>query len=198
MPENEGTQVTTSDSGSQHLDKEGLFDISPNAMMTWTRRRIDPTIITPDQVDVLDIAHGISRQCRYNGHTFGHLSVARHCIWVSDWVAEETGDRLLALTGLLHDASEAYIGDMIRPLKHNPKLGTAFGEIDTHVETQIAARFGIPYPYPQIIKDGDAFVLTQIELNEARIPGPARWTYDGDALKDEQDWLNQFVALGGK
>ena len=165
MTDQNAIDVTITGEGQQRLDDDGLFIVSPNAMMTWTRHRVDPTIMTPADVNIEDIAHGIARQCRYNGHTGGHLSVARHSLWVSDWLLDQGASRLIALTGLLHDASEAYIGDMIRPLKHNPALGTAFATVDEHVERQIAQRFGLPFPYPPIIKEADNFVLNQIELN---------------------------------
>jgi hypothetical protein len=176
------------------LDAEGLFISKPNAMRTWTQRRIDPTTMTPDEVSVTDIAHGLSRQCRYNGHTYGHLSVARHCLWVAEYLGDQGYPWVIRLTGLLHDASETYIGDMIRPLKHNPALGTAFAEIEEHVEAQIAARFGLPFPYPSAIKAADDYVLTQLELG-----GPEhRWHWDGDARDDEAEYIREFVNLGGK
>jgi hypothetical protein len=182
---------TDADAG---LDSEGLFISNPNAMRTWTQKRIDPFVMTAAAVDPIDIAHALARQCRYNGHTYGHLSVARHSLWVAEYLGDRGYPYVVRLTGLLHDASETYIGDMIRPLKHNPKLGTAFAEVEAHVEAMIAMRFGLPYPFPTVIKTADDYVLTDLELG-----GPEhRWHWEGNYDDDEYEWLEAFVDLGGK
>jgi hypothetical protein len=73
-------------------------------------RVLDPR---PEDVYVPDIAWALSRICRFGGHAPRHDSVAQHSVMVSELCPPE-----LALTGLLHDAPEAYIGDVIGPLKH--------------------------------------------------------------------------------
>ena len=66
----------------------------------------------PDTLSILDIAHNLARINRFNGATRTPYSVADHSVWVSKVVPEE-----FALAGLMHDASEAYLGDIIAPLK---------------------------------------------------------------------------------
>ena len=69
-------------------------------------------------VYLIDVAHALSLLCRYNGHTKVHYSVAQHCCLVHQRVQElAPGQPALALAGLLHDAHEAYLGDMTAPLK---------------------------------------------------------------------------------
>lgn len=84
--------------------------------MTWilTRsgRKFDLARPTADMVDPADIAHSLSMQCRFNGHTSRYYSVAQHSYLVADLVPAED-----QLAGLLHDATEAYVGDLVRPLK---------------------------------------------------------------------------------
>jgi len=84
--------------------------------MTWiltrTGRRFDLLAPKADQVSTLDIAHALSQLCRFNGHTSRHYSVAQHSLLVASIVPAEH-----QLAALLHDATEAYVGDMTRPLK---------------------------------------------------------------------------------
>lgn len=91
-------------------------------LQTFTNQAFFPNDPGSLYISKYDIAHSLAMQCRYNGHTKIFYSVAEHSVLVSHAVPEED-----ALWGLLHDAPEAYIGDMIRPLK---KLVPAFREMD--------------------------------------------------------------------
>ena len=81
-------------------------------MVTFTGKLVNPLDLTPQDVDIRDIAHHLSNMCRWQGATRHFYSVAEHCVHVSRLVP--TGYALLAL---LHDAAEAYMGDAIRPIK---------------------------------------------------------------------------------
>ena len=67
----------------------------------------------PEDIQIEDIAHALSQQCRFAGHTKQFYSVAEHCVRAADLVPEEH-----ALVALLHDASEAYLVDLPSPVKH--------------------------------------------------------------------------------
>lgn len=97
-----------------------------------------------------DIAHGLAHTCRYAGQCRRFYSVAEHCLHVSDVATEHS------LAALMHDASEAFIGDVTRPLK---QLLPEYKRIEANVESAIFERFGIPYPMPKSIKDADLRVL---------------------------------------
>lgn len=102
-------------------------------MQTFTGVRFFPMSPSYRDVRIADIAHALAYQCRYNGHVKRFYSVAEHCVLLSDVVAPEH-----ALWALLHDATEAYVGDMIRPLKvHMP----AYCDVEDRVMGAIARRF---------------------------------------------------------
>src|ERR1700722_9509595 len=96
-----------------------MSTIVPNTrdyITTYTGKIFRP--LHPDAVDICieDIAHALSMQCRFTGHSREFYSVGDHCLWVSD-VAAELGRPEDALWGLLHDASEAYLHDIASPIK---------------------------------------------------------------------------------
>jgi hypothetical protein len=94
--------------------------------------------IDPDAILIEDIAHALSMLCRFNAQCLRFYSVAEHSVHVSYEIASQ-----LAFVGLMHDAAEAYIGDVPSPLKdHLPK----FQEIEDHLMSAIAARFGFGMP----------------------------------------------------
>lgn len=94
------------------------------------------------QIDVEDIAHALALLCRFNGHCTKFYSVAEHSVHVSHEIDPE-----LALVGLLHDAAEAYLGDVPSPLK---KKLSQFSAFEHKMEAAIAERFGVD---PALFKD---------------------------------------------
>lgn len=88
-----------------------------------------------DDIDIHDIALSLSRICRFAGKTRDFYSVAEHCVHISRRVPPEA-----ALAALLHDASEAYLGDVTRPLK---ALLPDYRRIERRVERAIEQAFGV-------------------------------------------------------
>lgn len=99
------------------------------------------------EYDIEEIATALSNLCRYTGHVNRFYSVAEHSVLVSRLVPAD-----LALCGLLHDASEAFLGDVSSPLK---KLLPEYKRIEQRVEEAIAGHFGLPYPYPAEVHEAD-------------------------------------------
>ena len=111
-----------------------------------------------EDVRIEDIAHALSQQCRFTGHTKTFYSVAQHSVLASTLVAAP--DELWAL---LHDASEAYMGDMNRPLKHAPEM-SRFRTAEKAAMAAITARFGLDPKEPAAVKAIDR----RLVVSEAR------------------------------
>lgn len=88
---------------------------------TFSGRLVDPWALRPEDIDIEDIAHSLSQQCRFTGHTSRFYSIAEHCLLVASLLAERYGSRVV-LGGLVHDAAEAYFGDMAGPSKRRPTM----------------------------------------------------------------------------
>ena len=81
-------------------------------LLTTSGRRVDILKPDPATICIEDIAHALALQCRFNGHTRVFYSVAQHCVECS-WIAKPA----YAMECLLHDAGEAYLGDIVSPVK---------------------------------------------------------------------------------
>lgn len=168
------------------LDREGLHtSLSASTITTWTGARVDVLDAKPDDIWIADIAHALARTCRYGGHVTHHLSVARHSIWVSEEL-DGTGHELW---GLLHDASEAYLGDMVKPLKHHPSMAI-FRETEDALDRVIAERFSLDYPMPSEVHDADRHITVDIEIGQ-----DLRWKHQTPAEVDETDFLSRYRSL---
>lgn len=84
---------------------------------TLSGRRVHVLDPKPEDVALGDIANALSRICRFGGQVYAHVSVAQHSVMVAEIVADLGGSKQEQLIGLLHDATEAYVGDVISPLK---------------------------------------------------------------------------------
>jgi 5'-deoxynucleotidase YfbR-like HD superfamily hydrolase len=118
-------------------------------IQTYTGIAFDLMEPVTNQVDIRDIAHALSQIGRFGGHTQEFYSVAQHSILVSENVPP--GD---ALQALLHDAAEAYIGDMVRPLKRSGAM-QPFIECEDRLMVAIAQRFGIDSDISPAVKLAD-------------------------------------------
>lgn len=113
-------------------------------IQTLSGRRVNPLDAAPGDIDPADIARALANTCRFGGHSNAFYSVAQHSAIVCDLLEERgaTPDELLA--ALLHDAAEAYLGDLPHPLKHRSELGAAFRVAEKRLEAVIAERFALP------------------------------------------------------
>jgi 5'-deoxynucleotidase YfbR-like HD superfamily hydrolase len=108
-----------------------------NEIMTYKGHLVDPFNYKTEFVNIKDIARALSMTCRFGGHVDKFYSVAEHSVYVSKFVGNDVNTQLWAL---LHDASEAYVGDVPKPIKHH------FKEIDQAEDSImkcIASRFNL-------------------------------------------------------
>ena len=148
--------------------------------MTWvqTRHGLAFDLLDPRAEDVHpdDIAWALAGIPRFNAHTTRFYSVAEHCCHVSDSLPDE-----FKLAGLLHDAPEAYMGDMTQPMKralrkHDPAFEYAWNCIEDDVANAIAVKLGIEtfWPLPAIVVEHDARILLD-ERDYLMLPSPRSW-----------------------
>ena len=121
------------------------------AISTRSGRRLYLHNPSPSQILIDDIAHGLAHQCRFNGQTNQFYSVAQHSVIVASILPPE-----LKLAGLLHDAAEAYLGDIVQPLK---ELLPDFAEIESRFAEVIGDRFNVDLKHNDAIKKADLIAL---------------------------------------
>lgn len=169
-------------------------------MQTFTGRPFWPADPRATEIDIRDIAHALSMQCRYAGHCTQFYSVAEHCVLLANAIPEQK------LWALLHDASEAYLVDVPRPVK--PSL-TGYDVLEDAIMLQVAARFDLkPFTIPRIVKDYDFRMLVDEKAQNMK-DGPHWGSIDGlepvgvrlrfwDPGEAERRFLWMFEDLTGK
>jgi 5'-nucleotidase len=133
---------------------ERMADGAPPApgpyLQTVSGRWVNPFDPDPEQIDAGDIARALANQCRFGGHSRTFYSVAQHSVLVSELVEARGGDVEDTFAALMHDATEAYLGDMPHPIKHRSPLGAAFKEAEDALEQVLRERFRIKPGVPEI------------------------------------------------
>ena len=129
-------------------------------LKTYSGVEID--LLNPKEEDILieDIAHALANTCRFNGHVKRFYSVAEHSVLCANLIE----NKRYQLDALLHDASEAYLGDITRPLK---ALLPNYMAIEERFQRVIAKKFGLSFPMPKEVKEIDNRMLV-IEAQQLR------------------------------
>ena len=188
----------------------------------WQRmlsgRRLNILEPSPLDIEIDDIAHGLSRLARWNGQTSGRyaFSVAQHSVLVEN-IFHMNSSKLpnnWRLACLLHDAPEYVISDMITPLKS--ALGSAYQNIEEKLQQAIHIRFGLPALLPEVItksiKRADK-MAAWVEATQIAgfMPGEANKIFrkpkgtPNDIIlvphspkKAEEVFIRRFILLGGR
>ncbi len=133
-------------------------------IQTFTNKEVAPLDLRPQDIDINDIAHALALINRFNGHTRKPISVAQHSIMVSRLAQEfvSVGEPHLTLDvglqGLLHDASEAYLGDMTKWVKQAPGMH-GYRAIERRAQEAIFEAFDLPYEMHQAVQEADKLMV---------------------------------------
>jgi hypothetical protein len=168
-------------------------------MQTYSGAQFWPMDPRASEVRVGDIAAALSKLCRYGGQCNRFYSVAEHCVHVANYAPEG-----LKLAALMHDASEAYLSDVIRPIK---SFLTNYLEIEAGLERVIAERFRLTWPMPAEVKRLDTAILAD-ERDQAMAPPPVPWSQTTEPALGvtlqfwtpevaQTEFLNAFYYYGG-
>lgn len=179
-------------------------------MMTVFNKEVDLLEPTPEMIDIRDIAHNLSRQARYNGGTYNFISVAEHSMVVADILQRAGEDKHTQFCGLMHDAHEAYIGDMTQPMKTMPELGAAYARLEHVWQDTMAKKY-------ELSRDMEVWkIVHKADMDAAAQEMRDQTTYEEDVWRsvgnppDEQftrtmdhhnaciAFIKSFEHLGGK
>ena len=170
-----------------------------NTICTYTGKLIDLENIKAEDICIRDIAHALSNLCRYTGHVSTFYSVAEHCVLLSR--AENMPGTPSAR--LLHDAVEAYIGDVARPLKN---LLPDYRKLEDMIQKVISEKYGVDF---DPVKPGDTAMLVveahtlmpseffgDFKIYDESLLDGSITPYGWDPLTAEQHFIDQAITLG--
>lgn len=133
-------------------------------------KKVYPLDLKPDDIEIGDIALALSNQCRFNGFVKHHYSVAQHSVIVADCLPKG-----LRFMGLLHDTAEAYLHDLVRPVKYLPSFG-AYLDTEARIWKVIARKFGVPEELPEEVHVMDNRALVT-EAEQLKAPLHPDWIF---------------------
>lgn len=138
--------MTTAQVINLDTNTDGVF-LSKDKKSSWLQTASGGRVSVLDplerEINLPDIASSISKQCRFNGHCNDFYSVAQHCVLGAKFALKHF-DETIAREFLLHDATEAYMGDLIRPVK---VMIPQFADIEKGFWRAISSRFDVPYEH---------------------------------------------------
>ncbi len=127
------------------MKRENLY--TPSSIRTVSGIYVDFTNIKPSMFKIEDIAHALAKEQRFGNHLKRYYSVAQHSYYV-----QTDCSPVNKLAGLLHDASEAYLKDIPKPIKD---LLPGYKKLEKKVMECIALKFGFKYPLPKEVHEID-------------------------------------------
>jgi len=129
-----------------------LYDYKRGEMNTVSGTILNLKHPEPAMITIYDIAIGLSRQVRWAGQTYHPINVAQHSVLVC-----ALAPKAHKAAALLHDAAEAYLGDVCKPVKH--LIGKKFARLEDRLLRAVFERFSLPYGQLELIKPYDLKVM---------------------------------------
>lgn len=179
--------------------------MTPTSIQVASARRFDIADPCPSDITIDDIALSLSRECRFGNFTRSFYSVAQHSVNVSAQLRAMGADREAQLIGLLHDAHEAYIGDI--PTPHKQVYGAAFRDVELALLKAVCFRFELdpPHKWPPEVHEADERLLHAeakhlmpdcdwFDEAKAGVSSACDFTY-WDERKARHKFLDRFYAL---
>jgi hypothetical protein len=164
-PDRTGAPLNDADCGFQEeVGRKGDW------IQTWRGAQFFALDPRPDDFHILDIAAGL-RNARYSSQSIGIETVAEHSVLMWLVARKREYPARLRRAVLMHDASEAYLVDVPRPIKRDLANYT---EIEERIMLAIAARFDFDWPMPAEVKELDNAILND-EFLQNMAPPPAPW-----------------------
>ncbi|MCK1568948.1 phosphohydrolase [Bradyrhizobium sp. 173] len=139
-------------------------------IQTYSGKKFWPLDPRPEDVDIVDIAHALSMQCRFGGHCLRFYANAEHSVYVSHHCGAD------ALVGLLHDGSEAYLLDMLSPIK---AFMPDYKAAEKRCQAVVYRAFGLPEITPESVKVADRRLL-KTERMQIMTPSAEQWVIDAE------------------
>lgn len=124
-------------------DNVGLMGCRSGVIATASGQYFDVLQPDPDKIFLSDIALALSKICRFGGHPRCFYSVAEHCVNAARLAQHREESVEVVRAVLLHDATEAYIGDVVKPLKN--ALADVYAPIEQRLQAAIGERFGVDF-----------------------------------------------------
>lgn len=158
-----------------------------NIEREWIDRKVAPVVQVgdrfvhlvnpdPEAFDIREIAASLAKICRYGGHTVDHYSVAEHSCHIFDHLMRTGHTEKVCRTGLMHDAPEYIIGDMVKPLKMH--IGTPFYELENNIWDRMAPRFHCEERIGDAVKRADTAIMMNEKAVVFKTEIPWGWAVD--------------------
>jgi len=141
-------------------------------MQTFLGNKFTFDIPRSQDIEIEDIAHSLAMQCRFNGHVKEFYSVGDHCLRVASRVSTPN-----KLWGLMHEAAETYMSDIITPFKYHWRWRHFLKSMEERILKVVAEKYGLPWPVPGEVKEVDRRIWAT-EQRDLRNKPRFEWSTD--------------------
>jgi len=163
---------------------ENLY--TPNSIRTVSGKYVNIIDPDPETISIGDIAHALSQLLRFGGHLPEMYSVAQHSVACCALASKE-----FKLEALLHDASEAYLLDLPKPIKNNLP---DYMKLEKNLQKVICSKYSLPYPISQEVKDIDKKML-EFEWNTLMLGNESYLIDSQNPYQSKKTFLTMYNYL---